>query len=152
MVRYIVRVVYHRLTLRRLAGSVAKIRDLVHIQPTTREIYLSVQMSQHIFPILGRIRMEIINKLGQPSPNLPDLILSLRRLNIHIPLLPLLPSIPLPVPYTRLNYRHVPVLIRYLLHPVQWKIVSIDRKCLVIVHIVYIAPDHVQWDSVLLVL
>ena len=143
MVGDIIGIVNNSLAFGWLTRSITKIGNLVHIQPTSRKINLSMQMSQHIDPILCGVGMEIINKIRQPRPHLALLIFSFRRLNIHISLLPLLIGVTLPTSDTGLYYWHVFVVISYFLHPVQREIVSIHRESLVVVHVIDITPNYI---------
>ena len=151
MVRNVIGIVYDCFPFGWLARPIAKVGNLVHIQPASCKINLSVQMGQHINPILSGIRMEIINKISQPRPYLTLLVLTFRRLNIHISFLSLLISIPLSTSDTRLNNRHIFITISYFLHSVQREIISIHCKCLEIVHVINITPNYIQRNSILLV-
>ena len=151
MVGDIIGVVDDCLSFGWLTRPIAKIGNLVHIQPTSCKINLSVQMSQHINPILSGIRMEIIYKISQSRPYLTLLILTFRRLNIHISFLPLLIGITLPTSDTWLYNRHVFITISYFLHSVQREIISIHCESLVIMHIVNITPNYIQRNSILLI-
>jgi hypothetical protein len=143
MVWNIVRVVDDCLPFGCLARPIAQVRYFVHIEPTTREVYLIVQMLQHIFPVLGSIWMEIIHKICQTCPYFSELVLSLSRLDVHVSLLSFVIGIALSVSDAGFNYGHVLVLLGDGLHPVQGEVISIYSKGLVVMHVVDIAPNDV---------
>lgn len=59
-----------------LTGTIAKIRKLIHIKPYSIELYILIENSEHIWPILRRIRMEEINKSCFTWPYLSNEILA----------------------------------------------------------------------------
>lgn len=108
-------------------------------------------MLEHILPVLGGVGVEVVDEVGRPSPDLADLVVPLSRLDEHFPLLALLVGVTLVVPDTRLHDGNIPIFTCDAFHAIQGELVSIHREGLELVHVVDVAPNRVQRNSVFLV-
>lgn len=131
----------------RSAQSVTHVGNLIHVQPNSWEGYLIVEIAHHIFPILGRIGMEIIRKLNRASPYLSDQKLPISSLDVYISFCSLAKGIA-QSSNAWLHNRNVLVLFNDGSQSIEWKFFSIDCKGLELVHVINIWPDSVKRNTV----
>lgn len=91
--------------------------------------------------------MEVVRKLNRSSPYFTNQIFSVGTLNVNVFLCALVKCIS-QSPNAWLNNRNVLVFFDDCPQSIEWKLLSINRKGLELMHVVDIRPDGVKRNTV----
>ena len=95
--------------------------------------------------------MEEINESGCSRPNFTNIrLLSVRFKHIDSSLQSLLICTST-VLDSSINDRDIVVLIKNLIHPIKWEPTLIDRKILIVNHVIDIRPDSIKRNTIFLI-
>ena len=139
----------------RLASSftctIAEVSQLIHIKPNTTELYLFIEIVEHILPILRSIGMEEINEGSRSWPNFTHIwFFSTGIPNVDIPFQTFLIGAST-IFDTGVDNRNVSVSLKNLVHLIEWESFLIDCEILVVDHVIDIVPDGIKRNAVLFV-